>query len=291
MANLPVVNRLLTHQRAELGRAEVLRGWSLALQFLVALFAATSVFSSDGKHLLALAGIGVVVLAVWVVCDTYYRRHRAAGDQARLLLLVVRGLDEDVAELNVIQAGFAAPVSRLTPMSVEDYFATTAPAGAKRVSEMVDESAFFTADLQRRSGEVMLLALFFGLVAVVVVWLAFAPQLDGSIQVIAARVLLAFGVFLLSSDVLGAALAHLRAASCMESIRLRLSAARDRPRPLGDVLQAMVDYNAAVESAPLPLPGVYERRRKDLDRAWADYKQATGLGAPAAPAGRSGDTA
>lgn len=248
-------------------------------------------FSNDGKHLLVLAGIGAVVLAVWLVCDTYYRRHRAAGDQARRLLLVIRGLDEDVAELSVIQAGFAAPVSQLPPMSVEDYFATTAPAGTTRVSEMVDESAFFTADLQRRSGEFMLLALFFGLVAVVVAWLAFAPRLDGSVHVIAARVLLAFGVFLLSSDVLGAAFAHLRSASSMDSIRLRLSAARDRPRPLGDILQAMVDYNAAVESAPLPFPGVYKRRRKELDRAWADYKQTTGLGAPAAPAGKSGDAA
>lgn len=288
---MAIINRLLTHQRAELGHAEVLRAWSLALQFLVALLAAISVFSNDGGHLLALAGIGAVVLAIWLVCDGYYRRHRAAGDQARRMLLVTRGFDEEVAELGVIQAGFTASVSKLPPVSIESYFATTAPAGTTRVSEMVDESAFFTADLQRRSGELMLLVLFFGLVAVVVAWLAFAPQLNGSVRVIAARVLLAFGVFLLSSDVLGAAFAHLRSASSMDTIRLRLSAARSRPRPLGDVLQAMVDYNAAVESAPLPLPGIYQRRRTELDRAWVEYKQATGIGAPASPAGNSGDAA
>jgi len=281
MADLNRVNRLLTHQRAELGRAELIRGWSLALQFLLALLAAASVFSNDGGHLLALAGVGVLVLTVWLVCDAYYRRHRAAGDQARRLLLIVRGFEKEVAELGVIQAGFTAPVAKLSAVPIEDYFATIAPAGPERVAEMIDESAFFTADLQRRSGELMLLIMFFALVLVGLTWFAFAPQLDGSVRVIAARVLLAFGVFLLSSDVLGAAFAHIHAATSMETIRYRLSAARTRHYPLGDVLQAMADYNAAVEGAPLPLPGVYQRQQDELNPAWAEYKQLTGIGSRA----------
>lgn len=281
MANPVAVDQLLTHQRAELGRAEWFRGWSLALQFLVALLAAASVFSDDGGHLLALAGVGVLVLAVWLVCDGYYRRHRSAGDQARRLLLVVHGFEEDVAELGVIQSGFTASVAKLSHMPIGDYFATVAAAGPGRAAEMIDESAFFTADIQRRSGELMLLVLFFTLVAVGLAWFAFAPQLDGSVRVITARVLLAFAVFLLSSDVLGAAFAHLRAAASMDAIRYRLSAARARRYLQGDVLQAMADYNAAVEGAPLPLPGVYRRRQHDLNRSWADYKQLTGIGSRA----------
>lgn len=278
MADAAAVDVLLTHQRAELGRAEWFRGWSLALQFLVALLAAASVFSDDGAHLLALAGVGVLVLAVWLVCDTYYRRHRSAGDQARRLLLILHGFGEEVAELGVIQSGFTASVAKLGAVPIGDYFATVVPAGAGRVAEMIDESAFFTADTQRRSGELMLLILFFALVAVGLAWFAFAPQVDGSVRVITARVLLAFAVFLLSSDVLGAAFAHLRAAASMDAIRYRLSAARARAYPQGDVLQAMADYNAAVEGAPLPLPGVYQRRQDDLNRGWADYKRLTGIG-------------
>ena len=60
MDDPPIVDLLLTHQRAELGRAEWFRSWSLALQFLVSLLAAASVFSDDGNHLLALAGVGVL---------------------------------------------------------------------------------------------------------------------------------------------------------------------------------------------------------------------------------------
>lgn len=273
------INRLLTHQRAELGRADWYRARSLGLQFLVALLAAVSVLYNDGPHLLAIAGFGAVVLAVWLVCDGYYRRHRGAGDQARRLLLVMSGLGEDVGEVTVMQTAFTAAVARLRPMSIDAYFASTASPGPLRLAEMIDESAFFTADLQRRSGEILLLGLFFSVVAALVGWLVFAPQWDGSLRVIAARVMLAFGVFLLSSDVLGAAFAHLRAASAMDSIRLRISAARGRGYPLGDVLQSMVDYNAAVESAPLPLPGVYARRREDLDWMWSEYKQEAGIGA------------
>ena len=278
MANLAAVEPLLTHQRAELGRAEWLRGWSLALQFLVALLAAASVFFNDGGHLLAVGGVGVLVLAVWLVCDSYYRRHRGAGDQARRLILIAYGFEEAVSELGVIQAGFTASVVKLPSVPIGDYFATVAPAGAGRAAEMIEESAFFTADTQRRSGELMLLVLFFAVVAVGLAWFAFAPQLDGSVRVITARVLLAFAVFLLSSDVLGAAFAHLRAAALMEAIRYCLSAARDRRYPQGDVLQAMADYNAAVEGAPLPLPGVYRFRKVDLERSWADYKRLTGIG-------------
>ena len=197
MANPIAIDQLLTHQRAELGRAEWFRGWSLALQSLVALLAAASVFSDDGGHLLGLAGVGVLVLAVWLVCDCYYRRHRSAGDQARRLLLVVYGFEEEVAELGVIQSGFTASVAKLSHLPIRDYFATVAAAGPGRAAEMIDESAFFTADIQRRSGELMLLVLFFTLVAVGLAWFAFAPQLDGGVRVITARVLLAFAVFLL----------------------------------------------------------------------------------------------
>lgn len=278
MASLGAVHQLLTHQRAELGRAECFRAWSLALQFLVALLAAASVFSSNGDHLLGLAGVGVLVLSVWFVCDIYYRRHRSGGDQARRLLLIVHGFEEEVADLGVIQASFTASVVKISPLAIGDYFATIAPAGAGRVAEMIDESAFFTANTQRQSGELMLLVLFFALVVVGLAWFAVAPQLDGSVRVVTARVLLAFAVFLLSSDVLGAAFAHHRAATSMEAIRYRLSAARARRYPQGDVLQAMADYNAAVEGAPLPLPGVYRRRQEDLRKSWADYKQLTGIG-------------
>jgi len=275
------IDALLAHQRAELGRAEIFRVWGLTLQFVVALLAAASVFTDDGSHLLGFAGFGVLVISIWLVSDMYYRQHRSSGDQARRLLLIVYGFGEVVSDRDVIQTGFKASVADLSVASIQHYFATVAPAGASRVAEMIDESAFFTGAIQRRSGELMLLLLFMALIIVGALGFAFAPQLDGSVRVVIARVLLAFAVFLLSSDVLGAAFAHLRSAGSMDSIRYRLSAARGRHYPRGDVLQAMADYNAAVEGAPLPLPGVYRRRQKELNRVWSEYKKRTGIGSKA----------
>jgi hypothetical protein len=163
-------------------------------------------------------------------------------------------------------------------MSVEDYFATVFPAGAGRVAEMIDESAFFTANTQRRSGEWMLLIVFFALVVAGLAWFALGPQLGGDARINAARLVLALAVFLLSSDVLGGAFAHLRAATSMAAVRYRLSGSRTREHLHGDVVQAMADYNAFVEGAPLPLPGVFKRRQADLNRAWQEYKRLSGIG-------------
>lgn len=275
------IDVLLAHQRAELGSAELFRIWGLTLQFVVALLAAASVFTDDGNHLLGFAGFGVLVISIWLVSDMYYRQHRSSGDQARRLLLIVYGFGEVVSDRDVIQTGFKASAADLGVASIQQYFATVAPAGASRVAEMIDESAFFTGAIQRRSGELMLLLLFMALIIVGALGFGFAPQLDGSVRVVIARVLLAFAVFLLSSDVLGAAFAHLRSAGSMDSIRYRLSAARGRHYPRGDVLQAMADYNAAVEGAPLPLPGVYRGRQKELNRVWSEYKKRTGIGSKA----------
>jgi hypothetical protein len=278
MAELKDVNALLLHQRAELGAAEAFRGGSLFLQFTVALLAAYSVFEDDAVHLLTIAGLGALAITVWLVLDLFYRQHRGSGDQARRLLLVVHGFGEEVGERGIMQAKFTAAIDGLPELSIEEYFATVAAAGPVRAAEMIDESAFFTGALQQSSGRSMLLILLFLVVIVGVLGLLFAPQLDGAARVTIARVLLAFAVFLLSSDVLGAALAHQRAANSIEAIRYRLSAARGRGYPIGDVLQAMADYNAAVEGAPLPLPGTYKRHQSRLNRQWADYKARTGIG-------------
>lgn len=271
-------NRLLSHQRAELGAAEIMRGWSLAFQFVAAFFAAISVFSNNGKVLLWIATLTIVVLAVWGITDFYYSRHRAAGDQARRLLLVTNGLGERVHDLNQIATCFTARPKEGEEASISDYFGSRAEPGTRRLAEMLEESAFFTSALQRASGELMMIFLIGSTILAASGWLATSPALNDANMIAIARVFLAFTVFFLSSDVLGAALAHNRAAVAMSAMRLRLAAARARGFPNGDILQAVADYNAAVEGAPLPLPRLYKRRALELNRAWAEYKEDMGIG-------------
>lgn len=73
------------------------------------------------------------------------------------------------------------------------------------------------------------------------------------------------------SDVLGAYLSHKRAARAIEEVRTRLITADRSGYPLEDVLLAMVDYNAAVESAPESVPLAYRFTERDLNQRWAEY--------------------
>lgn len=274
----PAADRLLDHQRAELNRAGLYRIWGLLLQITVAAIAAASVFADEHNQLLILAATGVLLLVAWFVVDQGYRRHRAAGDQARRLLLNINGLGETVGDLHVIESSFTASTDKLTAQSIDSYFASRAPAGYSRLGEMLDESAFFTGDLQRRSAQFLFSSLLILGGFTIAVGLLFGRRLGGDGLITVARVVLSFLVLVVSSDVLGAAFGHQEAHQAMEKIRGRLSGARQLNYPQGDVLQAMADYNAAVEGAFMPIAFLYAMRRRQLTQSWNTYKSETGLG-------------
>jgi hypothetical protein len=269
---------LLSHQRAELDSAV---GWRLATiiaQLLVAGIAAISVYSNDGKVLLTLAIAGAILTIGWFYADRRYRRYRAAGDQARRLLLVSYGLAQGTTDIANFVDRFTAPVQDKHRSSVEDYFDTRAAAGGARLAEMIDESAFWTGALQGRSGERLTLALLMIAALAVIALLTTAHRTEFSTLIDIARVSLAFLVFLLSSDILGSAVSHREAALEIERIRLRLDASRARGFPIHDVLGLMADYDSAVEAAPMTLPWLYKTSGKRIRESWRTYKVARGIG-------------
>ena len=91
---------------------------------------------------------------------------------------------------------------------------------------------------------------------------------------VVARVILAFMVFVLSADVLGAWRLHQAAADEIKQIRNRLMVADRGGYPMPDVLLALVDYNSAVEGAPESVPFVYDwyHNQKELEQRWNDYQ-------------------
>lgn len=89
---------------------------------------------------------------------------------------------------------------------------------------------------------------------------------------VVARVILAFMVFVLSADVLGAWRLHQAAADEIKQIRNRLMVADRGGYPMPDVLLALVDYNSAVEGAPESVPFVYDWYQKELEQRWNDYQ-------------------
>lgn len=265
--------QFIGYQRASFDKAQRLRLWVLVSQFLIAATAAASVFSNDGTLQLYLASGGALLLFIWLVVAGKHRRYKEDGDQARRVSMILEAFTErpSPAQLFQIFQAFSVSAADAARRAGNNYYATAAPQGNERLAEMLEESSFWTEKLQEESGAIM--AWFLGLVAAAAAigWLALTPSEDIEMRVSLARVFLALLAFFLSSDVFGALAGHRAAARSICNIRLRLNAAQAQRAPLGDMLILMLDYNAAVEAAPMTLPFLYALRKKRLKAQWDTY--------------------
>jgi endonuclease/exonuclease/phosphatase (EEP) superfamily protein YafD len=100
------------------------------------------------------------------------------------------------------------------------------------------------------------------------------PFADHTVIMDLARMLFVFLIFALSSDVFGVIRGHLSTAKVASAVYQRLSAAAAREYPVEDILLIVGDYNAAVESSPLPIPLVFKWRAIAIRRRWAAYQAA-----------------
>jgi GrpB-like predicted nucleotidyltransferase (UPF0157 family) len=265
--------RLLTHQRAELDRAQQLQAAVVVVQLLMAGVAAGSVFSSNGKTLLTLAVLGFGLALAWFETGRRGGDHRRAGNQARRVVLLASGLGQTISPEQRLRIfdGFVISTRGRPPVREEAYFASRAKPGHQRAAELIEESAYWTRDLQKTSaGVVGAVLLVMTLALCIVAWRG-VVDLTGEAQVNVARVMVAALVFLLSSDVLGAMLGHRQAARAIDEILQRIETTGARGYQEADVLLLMSDYNAAVESAPVILPLVYSARRRTLSQRWRSY--------------------
>ncbi len=274
------IDQLLTHQRAELDRSQTLQMLVIAVQFALAALAAVSVFHNDNATLLRFAVSGFVLAAIWLWLGRNHRKHRSAGDLARRVVLLASGLDDTLTaeqRLRIFKA-FSVSIEGRPLVREEVYFASRAAPGSRRLAEMIEESAFWTADLQRTSAAALRWSLACGCgVLALYVW-ATLPGMAADTQISLARVLVAILVFLVSSDVVGAALSHEEAARAIGEIQGRVEATAARDHPDGDVLLLMADYNSAVETAPVALPFAMALRHRTLNRRWREYLQTKGAG-------------
>ena len=266
-------DRLLTHQRAELNKAQQYHYLALASQLGVATVAALSVYSKENSVQLNLAIVGFILAFVWLALARKQRKHRAAGDQARRVVLLNSGLGEKFSaqHLRRVFDKFTVPITGSAPVREEAYFASRAAPGSRRLAELIEESAYWTRDLQQASADFLQAALLIlGTLMVLALWIGL-PVLASDATISLARVLVAILVFLLSSDLVGAFFAHREAAITIEEILQRIETTAAREFPESEVFLLMSDYNATVESAPFTLPGVFQLRSSSLTKRWRAY--------------------
>ncbi|WP_406870280.1 hypothetical protein ABEB22_10860 [Thioclava sp. 'Guangxiensis'] len=264
---------LVGYQLAEFAKSSQLRVYLFILQSLVAVPAALSVVIVDDTWLYSLAILGAVLLVAWWVVSLLYEKSREAAQTARRASLLSGALGETFSayELMELRQRFTVTEAQANAYENPEYYATQQKPGAHRLAEMLEESAFFTSNLQSFSSKVM----GFILIAFVVVAgglaLTLGINLDRSSSITFVRIVLSAFVFAMSSDVFGAFLKHLSAAARTEAIKSRLATLQQRDASLIDVLLVMTDYNSAVESAPESVPFAFRLREAKLNARWAEY--------------------
>jgi GrpB-like predicted nucleotidyltransferase (UPF0157 family) len=264
---------ILTHQRAELGRAQLLHILALVAQLGMAAAVAGSVFVNTSEMLLTLAIIGLVLAMAWLQLTHQRNKHTNAGNQARRIALLKSGLDVPIsaARHREILRDFTVSIAERKLMMENAYFSSQEEPGPRRLVELIEESAFWTSDLQRWSGLILGWFTVGALVLVGIFIWRMVTDLGAEQQILLARVLVASLVFLVSSEVVVNWLAHRQAASDITEILSRVEVIASQGYDLPDAMLLMSDYNAVVESAPGILPSVFALRRGRLKAHWRAY--------------------
>ncbi|HBN9480035.1 TPA: GrpB family protein [Pseudomonas aeruginosa] len=272
-ANSFSVDCLLTHQRKELDGAKNLQMKMIVAQLLMSAIAAATVYISDNKYLLHAAGVGLLLMLLWVHYSQRQQKFRGAGDQARRVVLLISGLNKipPAGQKLRIKDSFTFSVSGMPTSREEDHFASRESHGYKRLSEMIEESAYWTHDLQRFSARFMGFIFFvLAFATLLLCWYAVTTAAPKDF-VNLSRTLIAFFVFLMSSDFLGLLLSYKNSADSIEEIFRRVESVAARGYKENDALLLMVDYNAAIEKSLPALPGAFKYRRKSLSQRWRTY--------------------
>jgi hypothetical protein len=268
---------LVGYLRAEFARASKLRIWLFFVQLAAAIPPAVSVLVPDHQKvaLYWLAIIAAGLLVAWWVLNGFYVRIGAAAQAARRGALLLGGLNEPLSpsEIQSLRERLTVTAQQAAKCEKADYYATTLPPGAARLGEMLEESALYSEHLQRWSARIMLGVLSIFGVAFFIIAFAVTPFVQNDTTYLVIRAFMAFLVFAMSADAVGAYWAHKRAAEEIKEVRKRLTNADKVGYPMPDVLLAFTDYNAAVEKAPESVPYAYALCAEELDRRWKTYQE------------------
>lgn len=265
---------LVGYLRSEFGRTAKIRVWLFIIQLLVAVPGAVAVVVVDVTTTYVLAVSGAFLLTIWWGLNFFYQRGRAAAQAARRAATLIGGLGRNISanEISSLRDKMTVSLETAKANAKGDYYATKLPHGSARLGEMIEESAFYSAELQKISANIMLLLI--GLFALVFTLIAFSafPFVEKGNVITILRIVLAIFVFVMSSDVIGAWALHRSATNSLNDIKSRLKVARIAGFPDTDVMLIMADYNSAIEAAPESVPYAYSCREESLNARWKQYQ-------------------
>lgn len=258
-------------QRAEFARAARWHRALLVCQAAVAGLAAVTVYLREGTATYIFAVITVMVAIAYTAVNWRYGTTRWNAERARRATLLAGGLGVQIpeAEFRDMMARFSATREQGRKLEDPNYYAAKGEPGPKRLSEMLEESAFWSADMFRISAGISWVALAVLLALLLAALFAALPFVPAQSWMTAVRVVCAMLVLLVSKDLLGSAQDYSKTAAALSPLIARIQANRAAGFPLDDLLFILTDYNSAVERAPMALPRIYAWRKDRLNELWA----------------------
>jgi len=261
--------KLVGLQRAEFARASLLVTWSFRVQALIVILAAINAFVSE-EHASNIVAVVLFFLAiVWAVLSLFARRSRSCAERARRYSLIVDGLGLRVSPSESLRRSMDFTVKPTNGQKFEDasYYASGLSSGPERLKEMLEESTFWSSQLAASSRN--RLALFAGVVAVAAAIILICVVALGDAERF--KVARAFGAAL-GAMVLTSLISDLFAFSAehyeLEVLNRRIESVPISQELPPDLVLLFADYNSIVETAPMFIPGIYERRKHEINRRW-----------------------
>lgn len=263
---------LFALSRAEQERAKILlkyRLWAHAGTLVLGLVALVLVEPAVyALPVLALITEG----AAWYLKFTAMEAHGLAEEGRRRAVLIGElGADPDTLATAELRATFSDK-ARSTSARWEDpdYFSSSASPGFARLTDSLQESAFWSSRLYGAAARRDVLRIV-AVVAVLVVVLLVLFSVDASSAAEAmARAATVFLATLITADLLGAALAYMAAGRTSGRVVRRLD--RIDPSDAGHLLAVYGDYATATAMA-LPIPSdIYRKQHDKIDAAWRDRR-------------------
>lgn len=268
-----VLLELTSLQRAEFDKASIYFRIIVVIQLVIASVAIASVFVTDERLVYVAALIVAMLACAYAAFGVLYKRSRSLAERTRRLTLVNGGLGQEIspAQNRELKGRFSErTIEAAKSYDSTNYYDVGSGPGPQRLVDMIEQSAFWSADLFRHSairsflwgGGALLLAIFIFLLIPL-------PLLSGGSEMSAARVVFALVPFFLSSEVVGSGIAYWMASDDLELLLGRIETDNARGISIECALVLLTEYNSSVEGAPTIFPGVYRSRKAILNELWA----------------------
>lgn len=252
----------------ELAKSSELKSW--LCQLAMASTALLSIFTNS-EFIVYPSTILALLAAFFDKWFSYQsKQQKDNAERARRLLLIANGLGYQVSkkELADLFANFSVSETSGEKWESKNYFQSTEKIGYIRLSQLLQESAFFSKHLYAESAKLSwaLFGIFFLISLTTLFILPVLPSPSWSITI--AKIVGIVLMFLVSIDLFGRALEYTDATNSARHTDDRLENMHSGSINEHDILLIFGDYNTTVAGAPLIPTFIYNWNKVRLSELW-----------------------